>query len=304
MRVTDPSSNAIDRNDIDRTDSSHNKSAKPRAWHASLSLSFADRRNATRLIRNEHIGPLRVLKPFYPEGEVCHTYLIHPPGGLVLGDELSINIECQQTSHALITTPSAGKVYDTDNAVEQQKQHVHLTVDNGSILEWLPQETLIFNGANTVLQTDVHLDGDAKLAFWDIVCLGRPANQLPFESGQCLQAISISRNRKPLLIERNLIQGGSALQTQRWGLNHKNSFGTCLFTVRSKREERETWQQQLNDQFGSEHEWGITQKEELLMIRYIGNSASICRQGFQQLWESIRPALCQKTAVAPRIWAT
>lgn len=298
MRIPSPTS------PIAITHSNYKANTKRREWQASLSLRFADRRNATRLVHNEHKGPLRVLKPFYPEGEVCHTYLIHPPGGLVLGDELNIQVECQAGSHTLITTPSAGKVYNTDNAIEQQKQHVTLTVDGSSTLEWLPQETLIFNGANTVLQTDIQLEGDAKLAFWDIVCLGRPANQLPFDNGQCLQAISVNRNQQPMLIERNMIQGGGALQNQRWGLNQKNSFGTCLFTVNSERTEREAWQQTLDDQFGPEHEWGITQKGELLIIRYIGNSASICRQGFQQLWESIRPLLCQKPAVAPRIWAT
>jgi urease accessory protein len=57
-------------------------------WQASLNLSFANRFNKTLLVQRKHSGPLTVQRPFYPEGDVCHVYLLHPPGGIVGGDEL------------------------------------------------------------------------------------------------------------------------------------------------------------------------------------------------------------------------
>ncbi|HEY5717834.1 MAG TPA: urease accessory protein UreD, partial [Motiliproteus sp.] len=72
-----------------------------RLWRARLNLGFEQRHGRTALPHLAHEGPLRVQRPFYPEGTVCHVYLLHPPGGLVSGDQLSINAELAAHSHAL-----------------------------------------------------------------------------------------------------------------------------------------------------------------------------------------------------------
>ena len=62
------------------------------AWPARLNLSFAERAGRTVLTGQRHSGPLLAQKPFYPEPNgCCHIYLIYPPGGIVGGDELSLN---------------------------------------------------------------------------------------------------------------------------------------------------------------------------------------------------------------------
>ena len=281
-----------------------------RRWHASLTLSFAPRRGVTRLVENRHCGPLRVLKPFYPETDCCHVYLLHPPGGLVLGDELRIDVHASSDSHALVTTPSAGKVYGVKNGIEKQQQRVNLNIDADACLEWLPQETLIFNGANALLQSDIQLQPGAKLVFWDMVCFGRPASQLGFDSGECTQMIRILRDGIPLLIERNQVRGGGALQASSWGLNGHDSMGTFIMTLQTGREQRQELTQMLEqtgvdaDDSQSIHRWGLTQKEDLFIARYLGDSASQCRRGFELLWQTLRPSMIDKPAVAPRIWST
>ncbi len=280
-----------------------------RHWAASLDLAFAAKKNITRLIHNVHFGPLRVLKPFYPEGACCHTYLLHPPGGLVLGDELTINIHAQALSHVLLTTPSAGKVYGVKNAAEQQVQRVNIAVDEGASVEWLPQETLVFNGANAALHTEVSLAANAQLVMWDIVCFGRPASALLFEQGQCLQAIRIERDGIPVFIERNFVVGGQALQCSEWGLNRQHSMGTFIASTKTSREQRMDFIEHLTQRFNRDnecpaHRWGITQKDDLCIARYLGDSAVVCRQGFEYLWQQLRPVMLNKSAAAPRIWAT
>lgn len=279
--------------------------SKARRWQASLSLDFALRQGITRIVDNRHLGPLRVLKPFYPEASCCHTYLLHPPGGLVLGDELRISANAQANSHALVTTPSAGKVYGVKNASEKQQQRASLTVAAGACLEWLPQETLIFNGANAVLQSDIQFQAGAKFAFWDVVCFGRPASQLTFDSGECMQLIRVERDGIPLLIERNLVKGGGALQASAWGLGGHNSMGTFIMTLLTEREQRQQLAKMLEQTIAvGTHAWGLTQKDELFIARYLGDSASHCRRGFELLWRALRPLMVNKPAVAPRIWST
>lgn len=144
-----------------------------RHWPAYLSLGFDKPGDKTRMKQMEFQGPLRVQRPFYPESDVCHVYLLHPPGGLVSGDDLSIQIQCQPQSHALITTPSAGKIYKADSNGIEQKQHVDIEVDN-AVCEWMPMETIVFDGAHGKLTTQVNLFGDAKFVGLDVFCLGRP----------------------------------------------------------------------------------------------------------------------------------
>ncbi len=93
----------------------------------------------TRLVERTHTGPLVVQRPFHPEGDPCHVYLVHPPGGVVGGDELRIDVQVDAGAHALITTPAATKFYRCDGRVSSQTQELRAA---GATLEWLPQENI------------------------------------------------------------------------------------------------------------------------------------------------------------------
>ena len=80
-------------------------------WLAELELDYAVRREKTCLVRKKQRGPLTLQRPFYPENDTCHSYLLHPPGGVVGGDTLDIKVRAETGSHCLITTPGATKFY-------------------------------------------------------------------------------------------------------------------------------------------------------------------------------------------------
>ena len=135
-------------------------SAAHAAWKASLTLGFADDAGTTRLLNNIHYGPLRVQKALYPEdGKVCHAIVVHPPGGVVGGDQLAIDIGVGDRAHAFITTPGAAKWYKANGKVSRQTVHLHL--NQGAALEWLPQETIFFDTANVALDQHVELAAGA-----------------------------------------------------------------------------------------------------------------------------------------------
>ena len=117
-------------------------------WKAELKLRFSRTVNKTVLSERSQKGPLTVQRPFYPEGECCHVYVLHPPGGIVSGDQLAIAINVDENAKALITTPGASKFYRSSG--EQAFQTIALSINEGATLEWLPQETIIFEGAKLV----------------------------------------------------------------------------------------------------------------------------------------------------------
>ena len=94
-------------------------------WKAQLDLGFFQENHRTILRDRKHIGPLQIQKPFYPEDDgTCHLYLLHPPGGVVGGDQFEIRINVQSQARALITTPAAGKFYRSAGQDALQSQEI------------------------------------------------------------------------------------------------------------------------------------------------------------------------------------
>ncbi len=288
-------------------DSPEAPASPARDWPAFLCLRLQWRAGKTCLVDNRHVGPLRVQRPFYPEADGCaHVYLLHPPGGMVLGDRLTIQAFLQAHSAALLTTPSAGKLYSVEGSAIQQGQYVHFDVAEDACLEWLPQETIVYDGANGALNTRIDLHGNAQFCAWDIVALGRAAAGERFTEGDCRQKLEVWRNNRMVFVEHNRFRGGDALLNAAWGLRGHHVSGTFLASVVATRLQIDDLLAHLNRVAPAKdrHHWGLTQKNELFIARYMGDSAAHCRQGFEWLWASIRPQLNQKSAVAPRIWQT
>jgi urease accessory protein len=89
---------------------------------------------------------------------VCQAIIVHPPGGVVGGDQLEIDIGVGDNAHAFITTPGAAKWYQANGKVAPA---VHLHVNENAALEWLPQETIFFDTADVVLEQHVELAAGA-----------------------------------------------------------------------------------------------------------------------------------------------
>ena len=143
------------------------------SWFASLSLEFTLTPNGTQLTRTERNGPLTVQKAFYPEGRDCaHIYLLHPPAGIVSGDELRIQIQVNEKSHSLVTTPGASRFYrareDITIGDSKQIQHCEFFIKSMARCEHFPLETIVYEGADGFNTVDVHLQNDSDYLGWDI----------------------------------------------------------------------------------------------------------------------------------------
>src|SRR5438105_4611120 len=161
-------------------------------WHARLALAFAHERGRTVLASRAHAGPLRVQKPFYPEGDaVCQVVVVHPPGGIAGGDDLALTLDLAPRAHAQITLPAATKWYRSagDTAV----QRIEATLAPDSVLEWLPQGAIVFDGARADSTLRFTLTSGARVIAWELVCLGRHAARERFATGRWRQRFEIVR---------------------------------------------------------------------------------------------------------------
>jgi urease accessory protein len=160
------------------------------AWHAHLQLAYA-REGGRTIARFRHEGPLRILQSLHPEGEaVCHNVLVHPPGGLVGGDTLQVEVEAAPHSHGLVTTPGASRFYRSEDAAAVQDVHLRLAPD--ARLEWLPLEALYYSGCRAENRLRCELAPGAQLLGWDVAALGLPQAGQPFVRGSVLQHIELA----------------------------------------------------------------------------------------------------------------
>ena len=158
-------------------------------WQGLLDLHY--RFNGSRTtVHDRHSGPLRVLKPLYPEGHaVCHNVLVHPPGGVVGGDVLHIEATLDAGSHALITTPGATRFYRSTGAPALQS--LTARVADAARLEWLPLETIAHSGCMAENRLRFELSPGAEMIGWDLLALGMPASQQPFDRGSFTQTVEL-----------------------------------------------------------------------------------------------------------------
>tara|TARA_R110002167_G_scaffold37994_8_gene118670 strand:- start:1314 stop:2231 length:918 start_codon:yes stop_codon:yes gene_type:complete len=285
------------------------------SWEAYLKLSFAKRKRGVRLVESAHEGPLYVQKAFYPEGDHCaHCYLLHPPGGLVTGDHLSITIASQENSHALITTPGAGRVYKAREQGGIQTQSIKLIVEQGACLEWLPLETILFPNSQARLNTRIDLAENAKVITWDITCFGLPANNIKFTQGSIKQSLKIWSKGRIKLNERLMIdlpidlpEDSLTILNSNAGLRSMPVHGLLVagpFQISETTELIDALRELLPCARIEKALFAITLNGDFLTVRYLGYCTEQARLYFTEAWKLIRPALINKEAVSPRIWAT
>jgi urease accessory protein len=277
-------------------DASENPTETTSGWLARLELGFEQRGPRSALTHRRHQGPLVVQKPFYPEGDLCHVYLIHPPAGVVGGDRLEITVHLAEQAKALITTPGSGKFYRSAGPTARLSQH--LTVANNASLEWLPQDTILFAGCEVDMLTHVQLAPGASFVGWEILCLGRPSSGESFDHGRCRQRFELWREDEPLLIDRSLLSGGDDILHAQWGLQGQPVMATMLATPAT--EEMRNAARDAVDHPG----FSATLLDDVLVCRFLGKQGAQARQVFTQAWTAIRPLMINRPACEPRVWAT
>lgn len=273
-------------------------------WAARLELQVLRQGNAAILGRRSHRGPLRIQRPFYPEGpSPLHLYLLHPPGGLVGGDRLDVSVIVERDAAALITTPAAQKLYRSAGA--ESVQRTELTVKAGATLEWFPSETLAFDGALARSSTRVQLDSGATYIGWELGCWGRPASGQTFTHGAVQQQLEIYRDQCPLIVERVRVRGGSSALRAPWGYAGHPAFG-ALYCVPAVAGASLALVDKVRERVGTPElsAFGVSAMDDLLVARASADNVEQIRRVLVQVWQTLRPEISGRPAELPRIWAT
>ena len=269
-------------------------------WRAQLALGFERRGARTVLATRRHEGPLVVQKALHPEGEgVCHAIVVHPPAGVAGGDQLLIEVGAGDGAHALLTTPGAGKWYRTSGPWARQR--VRIEAAPGARVEWLPQETIVYDGARARFEWSAALAGDARLIAWDLFCLGRTGSGERFAAGACRLASRLERAGELLWLERARFDAGADVTRSAAGLGDAPVFGTLLFAAP---EIDAAWLEGARAEAPTSGDGAATRLPGVLLVRYRGASTEAARKYFTAVWRRLRRGVVGRDAAEPRIWST
>ena len=277
------------------------KSEISQSWHGKLNLVYRERQNKTILIKSQNQAPLKIQRPFYPEGQsVCHSVILHTAGGIVGGDKLSCNFHLQSQAKALITTAAANKIYRSNGL--QARQNIEIKIDNHACLEWLPQESIVFNRANYQQDIRIELAKEANFISWEITRFGRTARVEKFVRGEWRSHIEIWRENKPLWIDRQYLPGSEEIFHSPHALAGKPIVGTLVYIGQPVSTEIIQQARSLWEPLCSSSSYGVTRLENGLLCRYRGNSTTEVRNWFISVWHLLRISFLNRTSCLPRVW--
>jgi len=274
------------------------------AWRGSLAIDYRLRDGRT-IAHDRHDGPLRVLRTLHPEGGVCHSVLVHPPGGVVGGDELAIELTLGEGAHALVTTPGATRFYRSAEATATQTLRV--VAGAASRLEWLPLETIAYSGCLATNALRFELAPGAEMIGWDVTALGLPESERPFDAGRFTQSIELPGR----WLERGSIAAGDdRLLDSPLGWAGRRVLATMWFASGDSLDPARS--DALLDAARSAaatHPLAATAgatspQPGVIVVRALAERVEPAMELLQRIWRAWRPLAWGLAATAPRVWST
>jgi urease accessory protein len=280
------------------------------SWHGHLTLDYRLDRQRT-IAHDRHDGPLRVLQRLYPEGDrVCHHVLVHPPGGLVGGDVLDIDLRLQAGSHALITTPGATRFYRSTGA--QATQSLVARIEDGARLEWLPLETLAYRDCVAHNRMRFELAPGAEMMGWDVLALGLPAAGEGFDDASHRQGRFTQEIELPgIWLERGTVEAGDArLLDSPLGWAGHRVMGTLWLAAGTAlaRTRREALLDQARDLVASDGlaatAGATSPHDEVIVLRVLAPRVEPVMNLLSRVWAAWRETAWALAPCPPRVWRT
>ena len=278
-----------------------------RLWYAKLELGFQAQTERTVLAHRRHFGPVRVQKMLWPEKTgICHAIIVHPPAGIAGGDHLTFEISVDAAAHALVTTPGAGKWYRTNG--KQAYQHIHISVKHNAVFEWLPQETMLFDGSNAHSETLIQLDQTASFIGWDMLVIGRQARDEKFQSGAYHSHFKLWRNQQLLVADTLSFKGNDRWLSSCLGMNNHAVMGS-LWAVPPEKFRANIYLEAHIDlirelMMRMDMPVRLTLLGDVINARFLGDDVRHCHDAFAAIRARLRRYWFDLDEEFPRIWRT
>jgi urease accessory protein len=266
-------------------------------------IGFGCRSGVTRLDHLYQRDPLRVLFPEPAAGDPVLAVLLTTSGGLVAGDRLDIAVRVGTGAAVHVTAAAAEKIYRSEEPTTTIRQS--LSIASGAMLEFLPQETILFEGARLRRETTVELAPDAAFLGGDIVVFGRRARGEKFTRGLLREVWEVWREGRLVWGDAlHLEDDIAAIIDAPACFDGAAAFATMILATAGQDPSAlvEGAREIQSADTASGLRAGVTAVAGLLVARWLAADAAVLRRAYAGLAGHLRQAAMGLPPSLPRLW--
>ena len=267
--------------------------------HGRAEVAFDSRNGApSRLLHLYHHDPLRFLFPQPGAGEPPMAVLVTTSGGLVGGDRLEVSARVGDGASAQVVAQAAEKVYRS--AGPDVTMGVELACGDGGWLEWLPQDTILFDRARLTRTTRIDVAGTGRVLARELLVFGRIARGERFAEGLAREAWEIRRGGRLVWADTLHLDGDcAAVLDHPAGFAGAVAYGSIVYAAPDAAERLDDARALLEGVGGHA---GATCVGGVLVVRFLDTDARRLREGYGRFWAGFRARAAGLPDRLPRLW--
>jgi len=250
----------------------------------------------TRIHERYAAAPARLLTP-RAIGTAPEAVLANTAGGVAGGDSFRIDVVCEAGADATVTGQAAEKIYRALDAPARIRTRIEL--EAGATLEWLPQETILFDGAQLDRAIDVSIAPDARLLMTEMTVFGRQAHGERFDAGRFIDRWRIDRDGQPVWRDALRVTGGEATLSAAAGLANARAVATLIYAAPDAPDALEELRAIMD---AADAGAGATVVRGLIFARMLGTEAGALKAALAKVVGAFRAYALGRPASAPRVW--
>jgi urease accessory protein len=263
-------------------------------------IAFAQSGGRTRLSDLYQRAPCRVLTPTEEPGDPSQAVLLTTSGGLADGDRIAVTVRAGGGTTALVTSQAAEKVYGARLAAPATIR-IGLHVAAGAWLEWLPQETILFEAARLDRRTVADVAPGGRLLACESVVFGRLARGERFGTGLLHDGWDVRRDGRLVWRDALRLEGDIAgLIDSPMAFGGAESSAMALYVADDASARLAAARELLGD--ATDLRCGATLVNGILIVRWFGD-ASATRRALAAFLCGFRAAVADLPARLPRVWS-
>jgi urease accessory protein len=215
------------------------------------------------------------------------------------GDRLAIEIKTSERALATISPTAAEKVYRSTGAACEID--VALQADNASWLEWLPQETILFNDSRMKRITRIEANGESRVFAGEMLVFGRIGRGERLTRGLVRECWEVRRDGHLTWADNLYLDGDiAATIAHPAGFDGATAAATAIYVAPDAAKRLDDAREALEDADGLKA--GVTIVNGVLVARFIGRDARTLRGAFGKFWATFRHRVAELPASLPRLW--
>jgi len=211
---------------------------------------------------------------------------------------MEIELAVEPEARAIAVAQAAEKVYRSTGA--DAGVDISLSVDDAGWLEWLPQETILFDGARLVRRTRIDVVPTGRLLAGECLVFGRVARGEQFRRGRLRESWEVRRSSRLVWADRfHLEDDIDRVLATPAGLAGARAYATAIYVSPDAADFLEPargWA--AHDGVRA----GVTCIDRVLITRWLGWDAALVRGAFETFWSEIRCAAGGLPKCLPRLW--